>query len=76
MSGVEVRLIKGEHGGIKEVIFDWNGYKGKSCVSKAMELYDKLRDLGVHVEEKNIEYKPEFYAVVAEDEIEDEAEME
>lgn len=67
MPGVEVRIVKDSNGRIKEVIFDWQGYRGRVCETRAEEFLEKLRALGVDIEIQSKEYKDEYYAEVEEE---------
>ena len=59
-----IRLIKDKNGGIKEVVWDADGYHGTACEKDLQKLLDHLEEIGIDIKIKQMEKKPEYYEMV------------
>lgn len=44
-----------------EVVFDFEGFRGKVCDVEAEKIIEGLKKLGVNIEMKDRQNKPEYY---------------
>ena len=65
---IHIKILKDENGGVKEVIWDADGYHGQACEKDMERLMESLKSLGIELKIKNMEKKPEYYELVEEEE--------